>query len=67
MSDTTRGLCGKCGRETDWSIGHEFYTDTFSGSVRIVHMFVCEECGIRVKERGWPTFQRIMRRRLEEE
>lgn len=67
MTDTIRGLCSTCGRETDWSVGHGFYTDSFSGSVRIVHTFVCEECGISVKERDWPTYQRIMKSRLEDE
>jgi len=67
MTDTIRGLCGRCGRETDWSIGHEFYTDNFSGNVRIVHTFVCEECGIRVNEHHWPTYQRIMRSKLEDD
>ena len=66
MNDTTRGLCGKCGHETDWSIGHKFYTDNFSESVRIVHAFVCEECGTSVKEWDWPTYQRIMKSRLED-
>ena len=64
MEDTTQGLCGKCGRKTEWSIGHGIYTDNFSNRVHIAHMFVCKECGIRVKEQSWQTYQRIMRERL---
>ena len=64
MADTICGLCGKCGRKTEWSIGHDFYDDNFSMCIRIVHTFVCEECGTSVKEHSWPTYQRIMRDRL---
>lgn len=64
MNDTIRGLCGRCGRKTEWSIGHEFYDDTFSMRIRIVHTFVCKECGVCVKEQSWSTYQRFMRRKL---
>ena len=63
MNDTTTAPCMRCGKESDWSIGHRFDTDLY-GDVHIVHAFVCEGCGTTVKEHAWPTYQRMTKRRM---